>query len=56
MPVRAIGSRAMLDFPDDIHFDTTPVKVRINIDSTLQDEKFKSTLFFIFCYMIVQHQ
>ena len=25
--VKAIGSRALLDFPDDIHFSAAPVKV-----------------------------
>ena len=48
MPIRAIGARAMLDFPDDIHFDTTPVKVRVDIGSALQDEKVLSKLFLIF--------
>ena len=27
LPVKAIGSRALLDFPDEIHFSAAPVKV-----------------------------
>ena len=27
IPVKAIGSRALLDFPDEIHFSAAPVKV-----------------------------
>lgn len=26
VPVKAIGARAILDFPDDIHFPVCPVK------------------------------
>ena len=29
VPVKAIGSRALLDFPDQINFSGAPVKVRI---------------------------
>ena len=28
VPVRAIGARALLDFPDDVTFSSAPVKVR----------------------------
>ena len=28
MPVRAIGARAILDFPDEVNFGTCPVKVK----------------------------
>ena len=27
VPVRAVGVRALLDFPDEIHFPSSPVKV-----------------------------
>ena len=27
VPVRAVGARALLDFPDEIHFPSSPVKV-----------------------------
>ena len=27
VPVRAIGARALLDFPDKVHFSASPVKV-----------------------------
>lgn len=27
VPVRAIGARALLDFPDKVNFPTSPVKV-----------------------------
>ena len=27
LPVKAIGSRALLDFPDELHFSAAPVKV-----------------------------
>lgn len=27
VPVKAIGARALLDFPDEIHFSAAPVKV-----------------------------
>ena len=29
VPVKAIGARAILDFPDEISFGTCPVKVRV---------------------------
>ena len=29
MPVKAIGARAILDFPDEISFGTCPVKVKV---------------------------
>jgi hydrocephalus-inducing protein len=29
VPVRAIGARALLDFPDKVHFSASPVKVII---------------------------
>ena len=28
VPVRAVGARALLDFPDEVHFSAAPVKVR----------------------------
>ena len=28
VPVRAIGARAVLDFPDEVNFGTCPVKVK----------------------------
>lgn len=28
VPVRAIGARAILDFPDEVNFGTCPVKVK----------------------------
>lgn len=31
VPVRAIGVRALLDFPDEIHFPSSPVKVRVYV-------------------------
>ena len=31
VPVKAIGARAILDFPDEISFGTCPVKVRANL-------------------------
>lgn len=30
IPVRAIGARALLDFPDEVLFSAAPVKVRVN--------------------------
>ena len=27
IPVRAVGARALLDFPDEVHFSAAPVKV-----------------------------
>ena len=27
VPVKAMGARALLDFPDEIHFPSSPVKV-----------------------------
>lgn len=30
IPVKGIGARAILDFPDEISFGTCPVKVRVN--------------------------
>lgn len=30
VPVRAVGARALLDFPDEVHFSAAPVKVRNN--------------------------
>ena len=27
VPVRAVGARALLDFPDEVHFSAAPVKV-----------------------------
>ena len=27
IPVRAVGARALLDFPDEVHFSASPVKV-----------------------------
>ena len=32
MPVKAIGTRALLDFPDEITFNSAPVKVYSPID------------------------
>ena len=29
VPVTGYGSRGVLDFPDDIHFSSSPVKVHI---------------------------
>ena len=32
VPVHAIGARALLDFPDEVHFSAAPVKVHCTYD------------------------
>ena len=34
VPVKAIGARALLDFPDEVHFSASPVKVEGNHNKT----------------------
>ena len=45
VPVRAIGARALLDFPDKIHFSASPVKVMVILsyqNSTMHQKFFPS--------------
>ena len=34
VPVRAVGVRALLDFPDEIHFPSSPIKVSHDVVCT----------------------